>query len=77
MLKNFMSVSYLFTSLSQFLENQGFLASVSSDNEIQVPCKAIKVLGNFLYDHMLSVSAYDFFLFGIPSGLSYIGLSCV
>ena len=45
-LENFMNimVSNLSASLSQFLENQGFLASVSSDNEIQVPSKATKVI---------------------------------
>lgn len=48
LLKNFIYVSYLFTSFSQFLENQGFLASVSSDNEIQVLYKTIKVLPYFL-----------------------------
>jgi hypothetical protein len=59
-------LSYLFTSFSQFLENQGFLASVSSDNEIQVLYEVIKVLLTF-YDQALSTWVYDdyFFPFGI------------
>jgi len=43
-------ISYLFELFSQFLENQGFLASVSNDNEIQVPYKFSRVLLTCLYD---------------------------
>jgi hypothetical protein len=48
------------------LANQGFLASVSSDNEIQVLYEVIKVLLTF-YDQALSTCVYDdyFFPFGI------------
>lgn len=48
-----------FISSLQFLENQGFLASVTNDNEIQVPYKSIRVLSIF-YGQALSVSAYPF-----------------
>jgi len=39
-------ISHLFELFSQFLENQGFLASVSNDNEIQVTYKFTGVLLN-------------------------------
>lgn len=53
-LRDFMNniISYLFANFSQFLENQGFLASVSSDNEIQVPY--VLAYNSFWVFHMRS-----------------------
>ena len=70
-LENFMNimVSNLSASLSQFLENQGFLASISSDNEIQVLLRPLK-LSRTVYDQAFSVCIISYCF---PSELCYLG----